>query len=435
MKTTEAERNRAATIFPEMSTMATKKTPSRRRAAQEDLFGAAPAQDASTPAAPSAPPSALGARDLQVLAEGAGAALTPAAKAYNRELARIDKLKAQIARTDALGHAYQTAVQSLLAPLHARRDAGRREMVALLVPHINDKRLSKQQRETARAIVCAVAAALAADGDAEMARLHDKYSPQTLAEKEQQDRASFAQMVSHVLGEEIAAPEAEAGDDASHEELIMRMFAQTKAKMQEQQEAYEQEKAARKKKPRKPTAAQQRAEAVQQDAETTLRAIFRQLASALHPDRAASEDERRRKTELMSAANRAYQNKDIVALLQIQRDAALLDPAQAQLPPEKRLQALTQLLKQQVQELERERYARQNHWEHALDLGFGYRFNEADLRRWLQDLQDEELAECEALEHDIELVREGKRLKSWLNEQHRLAQEPIFPYIDIPPEW
>jgi len=32
-------------------------------------------------------------------------------------------------------------------------------------------------------------------------------------------------------------------------------------------------------------------------------------------------------------------------------------------------------------------------------------------------------------------VREGKRLKSWLNEQHRLAQEPIFPYIDIPPEW
>lgn len=417
--------------------MATKKTPSRRRAAQEDLFGAAPApaQDASTPAAPSAPPSASGARDLQVLAEGAGAALTPAAKAYNRELARIDKLKAQIAQTDALGHAYQTAMQHLLAPLHARRDASRRELLALLVPHINDKRLSKTQRETARAIVCSFAAALAADGDAEMARLHDELSPQTLAEKEQQERSVFAQMVSDVLGEEIAVPEA--GDDASHEELIMRMFAQTQAKMQEQKEQYEQEKAARKKKPRKPTAAQQRAEAVQQDAETTLRAIFRQLASALHPDRAASEDERRRKTELMSAANRAYQEKDIVALLQIQRDAALLDPAQAQLPPEKRLQALTQLLKQQVQELERERYARQNHWEQMLDLGWGYRFNEADLRRWLQDLQDEELFECEALEHDIALVREGKRLKSWLNKQHQLAQEPDFSDIDIilPPGW
>ncbi len=417
--------------------MATKKTPSRRRAAQEDLFGAAPApaQDASTPAAPSAPPSASGARDLQVLAEGAGAALTPAAKAYNRELARIDKLKAQIAQTDALGHAYQTAMQHLLAPLHARRDASRRELLALLVPHINDKRLSKTQRETARAIVCSFAAALAADGDAEMARLHDELSPQTLAEKEQQERSVFAQMVSDVLGEEIAVPEAD--DDASHEELIMRMFAQTQAKMQEQKEQYEQEKAARKKKPRKPTAAQQRAEAVQQDAETTLRAIFRQLASALHPDRAASEDERRRKTELMSAANRAYQEKDIVALLQIQRDAALLDPAQAQLPPEKRLQALTQLLKQQVQELERERYARQNHWEQMLDLGWGYRFNEADLRRWLQDLQDEELFECEALEHDIALVREGKRLKSWLNKQHQLAQEPDFSDIDIilPPGW
>jgi len=423
--------------------MATKKTASRRRAAQDDLFGDTPApeQDASAEAAPSAVPAGVAsadARSLQVLAEGAGAALTPAAKAYNRELARIDKLKAQIAQTDTLGSTYQTAMQQLLAPLHTRRDAGRRALLALLVPHITDKRLSKTQRDTARAIVCTFAAVLAADGDAEMARLHDELSPQTLAEKAQQERTSFAQMFSDVLGEEIAAPEAAAGEEASHEDLIMRMFAQAKAKMQEQKEQYEQEKAARKKKPRKPTAAQQRAEAAQQDAETTLRVIFRQLASALHPDRAASEDERRRKTDLMATANRAYQDKDIVALLQIQRDAALLDPAQAQLPPEKRLQALTQLLKQQVQELERERYARQQHWEHALDLGLDYRFSEAGLRRWLQDLQEEDEAECEALEHDIELVREGKRLKSWLNEQHRLSQEPDFSDIDIdilPPRW
>jgi hypothetical protein len=91
-----------------------------------------------------------------------------------------------------------------------------------------------------------------------------------------------------------------------------------------------------------------------------------------------------------------------------------------------------------VQELERERYARQQHWEHALDLGLDYRFSEAGLRRWLQDLQEEEEAECEALEHDFELVREGKRLKSWLNEQHRLSQEPDFSDIDIdilPPRW
>lgn len=420
--------------------MATKKTPSRRRATQDDLFGAAPtpAHDASgaTPSAPPVDEAPSDARGLQVLAEGAGAVLTPAAKAYNRELARIDKFKAQIAQIDALGRSYQAAMQQVLAPLHARRDAGRRELIAQLVPHISDKRLSKQQRETARAIVCNLAAALAADGDAEMARLHDKYSPQTLAEIEQQERAAFAEMASFMLGEEIATPEAEAGADASHEDLMMRMFAQTQAKMQEQQEQYAQEKAARKKKPRKPTAAQQRAEAVQQDAETTLRAIFRQLASALHPDRAASEDERRRKTDLMAAANRAYQDKDIVALLQIQRDAALLDPAQAQLPPEKRLQALTQLLKQQVLELEQERYARQNHWEHVLDLGFGYRFTEADLRRWLQDLQDQELFECEAIEHDVAIVRDGKRLKSWLNEQHRLAQEPDFPDLSIlPPGW
>ena len=239
--------------------MATKKT-SSCHATQGDLFGATP--DAAPESAPSAVPAgdaSAGARSLQVLAEGTGAALTPAARAYNRELARIDKLKAQIAQTDALGRSYQAAMRQVLAPLHARRDAGRRELIALLVPHIADKRLSKQQRETARDIVCAFAAALAADGDAEMARLHDELSPQTLAEKEQQERAAFAEMASFMLGEEIATPEAEAGADASHEDLMMRMFAQTHAKLQERIEQHAQEKAARKKKPRKPTAAQQRA--------------------------------------------------------------------------------------------------------------------------------------------------------------------------------
>lgn len=41
-----------------------------------------------------------------------------------------------------------------------------------------------------------------------------------------------------------------------------------------------------------------------------LRNVFRQLASAVHPDRESDPDERDRKTALMSEANAAYANLD-----------------------------------------------------------------------------------------------------------------------------
>ena len=45
-----------------------------------------------------------------------------------------------------------------------------------------------------------------------------------------------------------------------------------------------------------------------------LKRLFRQLAQKIHPDRAADEADRARRTELMSEANRAYRNSDTMAL-------------------------------------------------------------------------------------------------------------------------
>ena len=45
-----------------------------------------------------------------------------------------------------------------------------------------------------------------------------------------------------------------------------------------------------------------------------LKRLFRQLAQKIHPDRAADETDRAWRTELMSDANRAYRNSDLMAL-------------------------------------------------------------------------------------------------------------------------
>ena len=51
------------------------------------------------------------------------------------------------------------------------------------------------------------------------------------------------------------------------------------------------------------------------DARSTARTLFRQLASALHPDRETDEQERLRKAKPMSEANTACGKNDLSALL------------------------------------------------------------------------------------------------------------------------
>ena len=157
-----------------------------------------------------------------------------------------------------------------------------------------------------------------------------------------------------VLGEPLAG----AGEDASMEELLRAGMARLR-ESQDEEQARRRAKVKDRKARQKPGSEQLKAEAQQTDADTQLRTLFRQLASALHPDREPDAQERLRKTALMSEANAAYGRKDLVTLMQIQLRAELADPAAVSRMAEGKLAALTLLLKQQVADLERERAARQ----------------------------------------------------------------------------
>jgi hypothetical protein len=51
----------------------------------------------------------------------------------------------------------------------------------------------------------------------------------------------------------------------------------------------------------------------------TLRASFKRLAMALHPDRARSEAEKARRTEIMKQVTRAYEEQDLARLMEIEK--------------------------------------------------------------------------------------------------------------------
>jgi len=360
-----------------------------------------------------APPVRPGAAALSVQPPEQ-ARLSAAAQAFNLQLKRIDKLKSQLQALDALCQAHRLAWHERVTPLEKRQRQLMREMVLFLDERLSGKVLTARQRDTARSLLCNMARMLASGGDAEMAAVHDRHSPQTLADAEREEADALRAQLEAALGEPLAAHDG----DASPEEMLRAAMERLRQAQEAEQERRRQ--AAEKRKARKkPSAAQAQAQARMEDATTTLRKLFRQLASALHPDREPDAQRRLTKTALMSEANAAYERQDLVALMQIQQRAALADPlAAAQLSDEK-LAALTQLLKQQVAELERERAARQQQLAMEFDVPMGWSATPDTLQTVLAQrvmALEEALA---AMSHDLAHLHDDAALKRWLAQERK----------------
>lgn len=358
-------------------------------------------------------PSPVPAAALRVLPPGAQA-LSAAARAYNLQLTRVDKLKSQLAEMDALAQQHRGELHSAVAPLRRQLEQGQRALALALDEHLQGKLLSRVQADTARAVLCRLARTLAEAGDAAMRELHDRHSPRTLAQLRQEAADALRQRLEAVLGE----PLEDDGQDLSAEQLLRAGMARLRRSQEEAQQ--QRRDAAQARRERKTPGATAR-HAEQHDADTLLRRLFRQLASALHPDRETDPQARLRKTALMSEANAAYEKRDLVSLLHIQSRAELADPAAVQQLSDQRLASLTLLLKAQVAAMERERAGRQSALAAEFDLPEGVSANANTL---LQSRIDQTRAlegALAQLARDREQADDPVRLKRWLNAQRDLA--------------
>jgi hypothetical protein len=344
--------------------------------------------------------------------------LGAAARAFNLQLTRVDKLKAQIDELDTLAQTHRTERHRWVTPLQARHLNGLRQLVRALDERLQGKHLSRLQRATAAAVLCALAERLVDEGDqegekeveAEMAALHDRHSRRTLAQKKKDAADALRAKLEQALGQ----PLGDAPEDASLETLLragMQRLRQTQADEQEHKRAAAQARKAR----RKPGPAPIDAQTQQTDADTLLRSLFRQLASALHPDRETDPQLRERKNALMGEANAAYGRKDLVTLMQLQLRAALVDEGAVARMADDRLATLTVLLKQQVADLERERAARQRRLAVEFDLPPGATPNANTLRQQLlRQVQALEDAIVQS-ESDLAQLQDDAAVKRWLN--------------------
>ena len=305
-------------------------------------------------------------------------AASAAAKAHDWQLRRLNQIRGQLQALEVLGQAHRQARHDRLSPLQERHRQAMRALVLALDASLAAKQLSGAQRDTAQQRLCAMAQLLARAGDAEMVVLHDRYHPLSWAELERERREAWQ------ADHQAAAAQAEAQ-------------AQRKAASQARQQ-------------RKAPAQAQAADLAQQ----RLRSLFRQLASALHPDREPDPERRLVKTALMSEANAAHERRDWLALLDIQQRAAISTPASP--ASDAQLAEVTVLLKQQVADQERQRAALNDRFadEFGLSPGTGVTAERlaAALSQQVQLLQ----AKVDQLEAAALQVQGTAALKRWLKD-------------------
>lgn len=263
--------------------------------------------------------------------------LSAAQRKFNSLLKKIDKQRQTLLDWEAAMPGYQQRWHEEFLPLHAQY-AERQLALLNALDHASDRvKLAKADRQTLQTVICELAAALMNGPHREhLKALYNKHSGGNFDDDERLENLILKDALEQVYDIKL-------DDDLdfnSPEELALHLQERLADEQKEQSEKPQQDFTARKKKDQEHA----------RQASKSLREVYRKLASALHPDRETDEAERQRKTVLMQRANKAYAERNLLELLELQLEAEHLDQAALQTMPDERLKHYNRILSEQYNE-------------------------------------------------------------------------------------
>ena len=381
---------------------------------------------------------------LEVVAGKVVATMNKPSAVQKRFNTLMERIATEQGLADVLRHAIDTHGPVHRQAMHAINTESQalcKRMVLMLHQRLQasgkPKGLTPSQKQQAIRMVLGLCGQLEALQDPEIDELMARYSPPEDDDDDddelgQDDPASLEMQA--MLEAELGGDFAQGRTFDSPEAMLQAALEHARQKEQAQAEKREAKRAARK--AQKGTNAKEiAAEQKQLDAQNALRTVYRQLASALHPDREPDEQERARKTTLMSTVNAAYERKDLSTLLRIQLEAAQVDASKAGTLSQERLKAMCDLLAEQVKSLEMDNLQLRR----GMEFEFGYpsyvRFKEAEFLATLNEVRESMQGDIDHMRADIARVQDDKELKAWLKEQTRankaLLRESQSPMMDL----
>ena len=385
----------------------------------------------SPPETPSHPLSFLSALAVQATAQ---AKLTPAQQRFNELLARIELLTGHIQRLEAWSDRHRYAHIQALRESVQQAQVHRKNLLFFLHERLQTADFTVQQQRMARGKLRSLLGALAATADPQVQALANLYVSEEDTQEAAEEQAEAAQRLRERIEEALGQPI----DKPNQYQTPEDMMAAGMRQWQRQQQADDDRKAAKRaaRKANKKSAAAEKGEispamARETDAKSAIRTIFRQLASALHPDREPVESERLRKTGLMSEVNAAYEKNDLTTLLRLQMQVTQVNPQSTARMADDKLQAMSLLLKEQVMALEDDLDQLQSRLSRELCVPVRAEAEEAAMTQSLQRIQADQRQNMESLAGDLRRIQNDAELKRWLKEQWQMAKEQVALAADF----
>jgi len=364
------------------------------------------------------------------IAAQAGAALSPEQRKYNQLVARIEKARTELLawqeQLPLFAQAHATRMQPLMAELAAQR----RQLVLELASLLEQPGWRKAERQTLRRALCEQAADLV-DSEfideaaaAELRALHDQHADTSLDDARREALDGMKNMFEAVAGVDL-------GDEAfdSEEALLQRAQQRLQSDAEREAQRHEQAQAQR---PSRQSAAQRKRQAQQEQASKSVREVYRQLASALHPDRADDEADRVRRTALMQRVNQAYDKQDLLGLFALQLEIEQIDSAHLARASTERLRHYNRVLAAQLAELQDEIELQVS----AFGMNFGIepwrRLNPHKLGPVLEDDVRQIRATLAEVARELKQLDQPAGVKRWLQQERQRQKLDDEDPFDLP---
>lgn len=274
--------------------------------------------------------------------------LSSAQRTFNSTIRKIEKEKKLLAEWQEMMEVFQQKQSGVYVPLMVRYDQARAELTKRFDSFFERKSFSGLQREKMAHAICEMSVELIPKGFGDLRDVHDRYSSMDFDTIAEEEKGQAEDMLRDLFESEFGVDLGDDFDMNRPEDMADRIAGLLTG--MESDEAKDQEGTAKKK-----TAGQQRKEAKAKEEEEnisqSIKSVYRQLTTALHPDREADELERERKTELMQKVTRAYRDKDLLKLLGLQLEVEQIDQTNIDGIADERLKHFNKVLSRQLEEI------------------------------------------------------------------------------------
>jgi hypothetical protein len=312
---------------------------------------------------------------------------TPEQQLFNQLIEQIEQERNRLAAWQQMIPLYQQHYHQAYLPLLQQSNWQQEQLILLFNQAYDALNLSKREKKNLSQLIIQLADGISPDAQSpeiqQIISMHDADSPSVRTPPRPQ-----------------ASPEA--GDPEVYTAESWEQAAECREQQKKQRQAAR--KAARAEKPA-------RQQIPQEDTSRSIREVYRKLASALHPDRAQSDQDQVHMTSMMQRVNVAYGNKNLLQLLELQLEIEQIDQQTLQSLNNTRLRQYNQTFSEQLRQLKQEI--------EDIERSFGLpppagKTSPGALLRRLRGQISQKQKDIDHLQYQLKLFSEPAYLQSWL---------------------